>query len=72
MKVHILRKVQKDPGTSVQRIAASEGISAPLVQKILCKQSLYPYYIQQVHDLISLDHARTVFCQGILGHTDCS
>jgi hypothetical protein len=35
MEVHILRKVEEDPGTSVWRIAAAEGISVPLVGRIL-------------------------------------
>jgi hypothetical protein len=33
-EVHILRRVEEDHRTSVQRIAAAEGISVPLVWKI--------------------------------------
>jgi hypothetical protein len=31
MEVHVLRIVEEDPGIRVQRIAAAEGISVPLV-----------------------------------------
>jgi hypothetical protein len=55
--------VEKDPRTSVQRIAAAEDISVLLVERILHEQALYPYHIQQVHDLISPDQARVEFFQ---------
>jgi hypothetical protein len=31
MDIRVLRRVEEDPGTSVQRIAAAEGIGVPLV-----------------------------------------
>jgi hypothetical protein len=57
--------MEEDPGTSVRRIAAVEGV--PLVLRILHEQSLYPYHIQRVHVLTPPDHrARAVFCQWLL------
>jgi hypothetical protein len=66
MEVHILRKVE-DPGTNVRRIAAAEGISFPLVWRILHEKSLHPHHIQQEQALVPPDHhARSVFCQWLL------
>jgi hypothetical protein len=41
MEVHILRRVEEDPGSSVQRIAVAEGISVKLVWRTNHEQSLY-------------------------------
>jgi hypothetical protein len=43
-KVHVLRRVEEDPGTSVRRMAAAESIGVPLVLRIL-EQSLYSYHV---------------------------
>jgi hypothetical protein len=63
MEVRVLRRVE-DPGTSVRRIAAAEGIG---VWRILHEQSLYPYHIQRVQALTPPDHrARVVYFHWLL------
>jgi hypothetical protein len=42
MEVNLLRRVEDEPGTSVRGIAAAEGISVPLVWRILHEKSLHP------------------------------
>jgi hypothetical protein len=60
--------VEEDPGTSVRRTAAVDGIGVPLVWRIL--HELYPYHIQRVQALTSPEHlAKQVFCQWLL--TNC-
>jgi hypothetical protein len=67
MEVRVLRRVEEDPGTSVRRTAAAEGISVPLVWRILHEQSLYPYHIQRLQALTPPDHrARVVHCHWLL------
>jgi hypothetical protein len=59
--------VEEDPGTSVRRISAAEGIGVPLPWIILHGQSLYPYRIQRVQALTPPDHrARVVYCYCLL------
>jgi hypothetical protein len=66
-EVSILKRVEEGPGTSVQRIAAPEGIGVPLVSRIFQEQSVYPHHIQRVQALTPTDHrARTMFCQLLL------
>jgi hypothetical protein len=63
MEVSILKRVEEDPGTSVRRIAAAEGVGVPLVWIILHEQSLHPYHIQRMQALTPPDHrARVVYC----------
>jgi hypothetical protein len=65
-EVRVLRRVE-DPGSSLRRIAAAEGIGIPLVWRILHEPSLYPYHIQRVQALIPRDHrAMVVFYQWLL------
>jgi hypothetical protein len=65
-EVRVLRRVEEDPGTSVRRIAAAEGIGVPLVWRILHEQSLCPYHIHRVQALTPDHRARVVFCQLLL------
>jgi hypothetical protein len=60
MEVHVLRRVREDPGPTVRRIAAAEGIGTPLVCIILRKQSLYLYHIQREQALTPPDHSARV------------
>jgi hypothetical protein len=46
MEVRLLRRVEEDSRTNVQRMAAVEGISVPLGWRILSEQSLYSQHIQ--------------------------
>jgi hypothetical protein len=46
MKVHVLRRVEEDLGSSVQRTATVEVISDTLVWRTNYEQSLYPYHKQ--------------------------
>lgn len=63
----VLARVEQNPETSVRRISAEVGISAPLVWRILHEQLLYPYHVQRVQALNPLDHeARLVFCRWFL------
>jgi hypothetical protein len=76
MGVHVLRRVEEDPGTIVQRIAPAEGITITVVWRIFHEQSL-PYHIQQRQAFTSHDQcARVVFSQWLLGkcfvNTACS
>jgi hypothetical protein len=58
----LLRTVKEEPGRSVRRIAAAEGIGFPLVWRILREESLYQCHTQQVQDLTPAQHhARVVF-----------
>jgi hypothetical protein len=58
--------VEEDPGTSIQRIAAAEDISVPLVWRILCEQTL-PTPHPATASLTPTDHyARVVFSQWLL------
>jgi hypothetical protein len=57
MEVRVVRRVKEDPGTSVRRIAAAEGIGALLVWRILHEQSLYLYHIQREQVLTPPDHS---------------
>lgn len=63
----ILLSVEQNPETSVRRISAQVGISAPLVWKTLHEQLLYPYHIQRVQSLQQPDYAaRLLFSQWFL------
>jgi hypothetical protein len=69
-EVCILKRLEGNPGANVQRIAAAEGISVPLVWRILHVQSLYPYNLQQVQALTPPEHcAKGVLCEWLL--TNC-
>jgi hypothetical protein len=50
-EVRVLRRAEEDPGTSVRRIAAAEGIGVPLAWR-----TLHPYHIQRVQALTPPDH----------------
>lgn len=63
----ILARVEQNPETSLRRIAAEVGISAPLVWRNLHEQQLYPYHVQRVQALNLPDNqARLNFCQWFL------
>jgi hypothetical protein len=61
MKAHVLGRVEEDPGISVQRIAAAEGV--PLVWIILHEQ----YLTHTTSSKSTPDHcAGVVFCKWLL------
>jgi hypothetical protein len=51
----ILRRVEEDPGTSVQRTAAAESIGVPFIRRILHERSLYTCHIQRVQAITPPD-----------------
>jgi hypothetical protein len=53
-EVHILRRVEEDPKTSVRRITAASNIDVHLVWRILHEQSFDPYIIQRMQALLML------------------
>ena len=63
----VLREVEQHPETSVRRMSAAVGISAPLVWRTLHEQLLYPYHVQRVHNQHPPDfQARMEFCRWFL------
>lgn len=67
MQVRISRIVAEDPATSMQRIAAADGIGFLLLWRILHKQSLYSYHIQRVQGwLLAKCVVNTQFVANIL------
>jgi hypothetical protein len=64
-KFALLRRVEQDPGSSVQRTAVTESISIPLFWRIPHEQSVYP-----LEAVTPPDHrARAVFCQWLLANS---
>jgi hypothetical protein len=60
MEVRVFRRVEVDPGTNVQIIAAAESIGAPVFWRILHEQSGSPYDIHREQDLTPPGHRARV------------
>lgn len=67
LEQRVLEHVEENPGTSVRRISAVEGVAKSVVWNILHEQLLYPYHVQRVQALQPHDRpGRMQFCQWFL------
>ena len=62
----ILREFERNPGTSVRRVAAALGICKHTVHRTLRENGLHPYHYRRVQQLLPRNAEQRIwFCEGI-------